>query len=69
MLMMVLERELAMYQIHVYVRDPASGLSWWRAVHPSGSNKPYRYETREEAERMARLCYDADPTTVRVVEE
>lgn len=59
-----------MFQIHVYVRDPHSGLSWWRAVHPTHSDKPYRYATREEAERIAHLCYDAGPyQQVKVVEE
>jgi len=60
-----------MYQIHVYVRDPASGLSWWRALRPSGSEIPYRYATREEAERMADMCYPGieHRDFVKVVEE
>lgn len=59
-----------MFQIHVFVRDPASGLSWWRAMHPSRSNKPYRYDTREEAEKIMRMCYpQADQSQVRIVDE
>lgn len=39
----------------------------WKAVHPTGG-QPYRYDTREEAERMARICYGSDPSIVRVTE-
>lgn len=58
-----------MYQIHVYIRDRASGLSWWRAMRPSGSEKPYVYATEDEARQIARMCYPlADRSQVRVVE-
>jgi hypothetical protein len=39
----------------------------WARVRPTGG-KPYVYKTKEEASRMMRLCYDADPTIVRVVQ-
>lgn len=39
----------------------------WKRVCPTGG-APYVYSTREEAEHMRRLCYDADPTKARVVE-
>lgn len=38
----------------------------WSDVHPIGG-RPYEYETRAEAENMARICY-GDPTICRVVE-
>ena len=59
-----------MFQIHVYVRDPASGLSWWRAMHASGDNKPYRFVTREEAQRVMNMAYPlSDSSQVKIVDE
>ena len=29
----------------------------WKDIHPSHDPAPYLYETREEAERMLRICY------------
>ena len=63
------------YQVHVYVRGPASGLSEWRAIHPTGG-RPYSFATCEEAEAARRMCYplesnllsDGRPAT-RIVEE
>jgi len=56
------------WQVHVWVRSPITGLSEWKAVRPAGSERPYVYATRAEAERARRLCYDSDPTLTRVVE-
>ena len=39
----------------------------WHSVRPS-SGQPYQYDTRDEAEQMARICYGTDPSIVRVVE-
>ena len=36
-------------------------------VRPT-NGQPYQYDTKEKADRMARLCYDVDSTGVRVVE-
>lgn len=49
-----------MFQIEVLVKDE------WHPVSPVGG-PPYTYNTSEEARRMSRLCYDADPTKVRIV--
>lgn len=55
------------FGIQVKIYDKARNVDVWRDVRPTGG-QPYRYETREEAERMARFCYDVDPSVVRVVE-
>lgn len=39
----------------------------WKDVHPTGGQS-YRYASRAEAEKMARICYGGDPSLVRVVE-
>ena len=39
----------------------------WSDVHPVGG-KPYEYNTRKEAENMARICYGLDPGICRVIE-
>lgn len=39
----------------------------WADVRPAGG-KPYEYDTRAEAENMARVCYGNDPAIVRVSE-
>lgn len=46
-------------------------LDGWKPVRPSrGPNTialpAYEFATKVEAERMAKLCFDADPLTVRV---
>lgn len=41
----------------------------WRRKRPTHSDKPYRYETRYEADRMLRMtCPGADINEARVVE-
>lgn len=55
-----------MFGLQVYV-GVAPGKFEWRDVRPK-DGEPYRYATREEADRMASLCYDADPSIVRVVQ-
>lgn len=41
----------------------------WEDVHPAGKpDQPYEYETRDEAERMARICYGDDASIVRIRE-
>lgn len=39
---------------------------WLPVTNSDG--KVYEYDTKEEAQRMSRLCYDADPTIIRIVE-
>ena len=40
----------------------------WRNVHPT-NGPDYVYETRDEAERMLKMCYpDCDETRARVEE-
>lgn len=56
------------FQVHVLTRSRVTGLSEWVAMRPSKAARPYTFATREEAERAARLGYDADPSRVRVVE-
>lgn len=46
-----------MFKIQVQV------MGVWRDVHPSGLPDPYTWRTREEAERMASVCY---PDNVRL---
>lgn len=56
-------------QIEVRQDDGRTALEW-RDVHPTGG-AAYTYETREEAERMLRLCYGTplvDAARQRVVE-
>ena len=42
----------------------------WVSVQGAGLPKPYEYDTREEAERMLRICYGGDVSNdrLRVVE-
>lgn len=42
----------------------------WVSVQGSDLPKPYEYETREEAERMLRICYGGDVSNdrLRVIE-
>jgi len=37
----------------------------WAIVRRS-NGEPYVFDTEEEAVEASRLCYDADPTTVRI---
>lgn len=39
----------------------------WRPVRPTGSDKPYEWQTEREADAMRGLCYDARPWEARVV--
>jgi hypothetical protein len=38
----------------------------WEYVHPVGG-PPYEYDSKVEAERMARICYGDNPSDVRTV--
>lgn len=49
------------WKIFVRVTIDSTGRKEWRAVRPTGG-QPYEYATREEAEKMAALCY-GDPRT------
>ena len=55
-----------MYRLQVKVRTRPNEYEW-HDVYPTGG-KPYEYDTRKEAEDMARICYGSDPAIVRVVE-
>lgn len=37
----------------------------WRAVRPTGGD-PYKYETKEEAEDMLRMCYPDQVREIRL---
>ena len=45
-----------MFEMQVKMKNE-EGYYEWRSVHCSGSHEPYRYETREEALKMLRVCY------------
>ena len=56
------------YRFQVYIEtDQRLKKMEWKDVHPTGG-QPYEYDTKEEAERMAYICYGNDPSIVRVVE-
>ncbi len=58
-----------MYQIEVKLEEEApcghGTVKVWRAIRPTGG-KPYEYESRPEAEAMARMCYGSADVEVRV---
>jgi len=47
--------------------DKGTDKERWADVRPAGG-APYEYATRDEAERMAYICYGNDHTIARVVE-
>ena len=56
--------------MEIYI-ETEPGKMEWRAVHPS-HGKRYEYDTKEEAERMLRMCYgppmlDSDHQRVREI--
>lgn len=53
------------YQMQVLAKVTLNGEEEWRSIRPSGG-KPYVYETREEAERMLRICYPNEVTEIRL---
>lgn len=56
-------------QVQIEDRQNDNKLTWV-SVQGSGLPKPYEYDTREEAERMLRICYGGDVSKdrLRVVE-
>jgi hypothetical protein len=57
------------YRFQVLLETRVNGVpvKEWKDVHPTGG-QPYEYDTRREAEDMARMCYGNDPSIVRVRE-
>lgn len=50
-----------MWEMQVYIpkNQHEKPLEWhWRSIRPTGG-EPYRYNTKEEAERMLDMCYPA----------
>lgn len=45
------------YIIEVLTRERDEKEPSWKAVRPSHSKEPYRYQTEEEAEWLRRMCY------------
>lgn len=45
-----------MFEMQVQIPDQHGSLVWV-SVCRSNSDQPYRYETREEAQRMLDICY------------
>lgn len=45
-----------MFEMQVYVNVGLTEKDWV-SVTPSGSNKPYRYKTEQEAKEMLDMCY------------
>ena len=59
-----------MWIMEIQIENVAGELEW-HAVHPTGGDA-YRYDTREEAENMLRICYGPpclDANRQRVREE
>jgi hypothetical protein len=57
--------------MEIQIKNATTGEREWHAVRPSGG-EPYRYETKQEAEKMLRICYgpplmDSDKQRVREV--
>jgi hypothetical protein len=50
---------------------PAVVMRQWASVHPVGG-EPYKFDSRDEAERMARVCYPElvsfKPDEIRVMD-
>ncbi len=61
-----------MYQVHLLIRSPVTGLAEWKAMRPSGHNaRPYKWP-KDMAERIARQeakpATHATPPRTRIVE-
>jgi len=55
------------YQFHVLVENQKSHKKEFKAVRPTGGI-PYEYDTRKEAEDMAKMCYGScDSDSVKIV--
>lgn len=59
--------KIGKYAIEKRIWNPIKKVYEWKPIRPS-SGDPYKYDTREEAERMSRLCYDTDSSIVRIKE-
>lgn len=59
-----------MFAIEVHMFDPATNQFNWVSLRPSGlCNRPYKYNTREKAQRVVDVCYPAEHVLkARVVE-
>lgn len=55
------------WAIQVQVYEMTTERCSWAYVHPSDSTIPYTYDTKEEARRMAEMCYHPF-AEVRIVE-
>ena len=60
-----------MYEIQVeidfYDKDKEKTRKVWTSICPSYTCIPYRFITKNEAEKMARMCYGSIGTPYRVV--
>jgi hypothetical protein len=46
--------------MQIRIEDPQNpNQKIWKSIKPSHSTYPYEYETKEEAERMLKMCYGA----------
>ncbi len=45
------------FQFHILLKVSGATHREYRAIRPSFSIVPYQYDTFEEADRMARMCY------------
>ena len=59
------------YIIQVQIVDPTTREASWVSIKASRSNDPYEYDTREEAEKMLRMCYGhgVENSRLRVIEK
>lgn len=60
------------YLMQVKIEDRANPKKLvWVSVQGSNLPSPYEYDTREEAERMLRMCYGGDVSNdrLRVIEK
>lgn len=58
------------YQMQIKIQDPQDPTKLvWKSVRQSSKVAPYTYDTKEEAEKMLRICYGAALTSdcMRVV--
>ena len=48
------------YQMQIKIADPKNyEKKIWASVRQTFGKKPYTYDTKEEAEKMLRICYGA----------
>ena len=45
------------YQMQIQIPNPQTGKPEWKSIKGSHMKEPYEYDTREEAERVLRICY------------